>query len=438
VLASRQEDDVLPRYGRVRRRTEALAHALSAEDMMVQSMPDASPTKWHLAHTTWFFEEFVLARFDPAHRWHDERWRVLFNSYYDSVGPRHSRAGRGLLSRPSLDQIRAWRASIDEQVVALLARGHPETLAATILGIHHEQQHQELILTDIKHALWCNEMRPPYATTPGPSRSTEAHARDCRPLEWLAFDGGTGHVGYDGEDFAFDNERPSHPVIVAPFALASRLVNNAEYLRFVEDGAYERPELWLSDGWAAVRALGWNAPLYWEASPADAVPRGARIDRPPGPGTREHFTLRGPSALDPQAPVSHVSLYEADAYARWARSRLPTEFEWEIAAGRCGDDGAESNFVELGWLEPLPARPDRTQLLGDAWEWTASAYLPYPRFRPLPGELGEYNGKFMSGQMVLRGGSCLSAGDHIRPTYRNYFPPATRWQVSGIRLAQDR
>jgi ergothioneine biosynthesis protein EgtB len=435
VLASPQEDGVLPRYGSVRRRTEALAHALSAEDMMVQSMPDASPTKWHLAHTTWFFEEFVLARFDRAHRWYDPRWRVLFNSYYDSVGPRHSRAGRGLLSRPSLDEIRAWRAAVDEQVVALLARGQPEALAATLLGTHHEQQHQELILTDIKHALWCNEMQPSYATTPAPNRPTEADARDGRPLEWLAFDGGTGSIGYDGEGFAFDNERPAHRVIVAPFALASRLVTNAEYLRFVEDGGYERPELWLSDGWTAVRALGWNAPLYWEASPADAVPRGTPIHRPSG--TWEHFTLRGPSQLDPQAPVSHVSLYEADAYARWAGSRLPTEFEWEIAAGRWGDIGAESNFVELGWLEPVPARPDRTQLFGDAWEWTASAYLPYPRFRPLPGELGEYNGKFMSGQMVLRGGSCLSAEDHIRPTYRNYFPPATRWQVSSIRLARD-
>jgi ergothioneine biosynthesis protein EgtB len=420
-LASRQEEGILPRYRRVRRRTEALAEALSAEDMMVQSMPDASPTKWHLAHTTWFFEEFVLARFDPSHRWYDAQWRVLFNSYYDSVGPSHSRAGRGVLSRPSIDQVRAWRASIDEQVVALLVRGEPEALAATILGTHHEQQHQELILTDIKHALSCNETRPSYATKPAPIRPRAADAPTPGPLEWLSFEGGIGTVGYDAGGFAFDNERPAHPVIVAPFALASRLVTSAEYLRFIEDGAYERPELWLSDGWATVRALGWNAPLYW--------------DRPSG--TWEQFTLRGSSALDPEAPVSHVSLYEADAYARWAQSRLPTEFEWEIAAQRCGGHDAQSNFVELGWLEPVPVRPGGTQLYGDAWEWTASAYLPYPHFRPLPGELGEYNGKFMSGQMVLRGGSCLSPSDHIRSTYRNYFPPATRWQMSGIRLARD-
>ncbi|MGA3124191.1 MAG: ergothioneine biosynthesis protein EgtB [Polyangiaceae bacterium] len=409
---------VLSRYRRVRRRTEALVEPLSVEDMSVQSMPDASPTKWHLAHTTWFFEEFVLARFASAHRWHDERWRALFNSYYEAVGPRHPRPERGLLSRPSIEQIWTWRIRVDEQIEALLSRADPEAIATTLLGTHHEQQHQELILTDIKHAFSRNELHPAYSSATAPSE-TPPSAR--AGLEWLSVAERVAGAGHSSDGFAFDNERPRHRLIVTPFAIADRLVTNAEYMHFIEDGAYGRPELWLADGWATVRTCGWIAPLYWEGHA----------------GAWRRFTLWGLQDLEPNAPVSHVSLYEADAYARWANARLPTEYEWEVAAEQRADEIGEGNFIESGWLEPVVAAPDRSQFFGDAWEWTGSAYLPYPRFRPLAGPLGEYNGKFMSGQVVLRGGSCLSPRDHIRATYRNFFSPATRWQVSGIRLARD-
>jgi ergothioneine biosynthesis protein EgtB len=405
------------RYSQVRGRTEALAAPLSVEDMLVQSMPDASPTKWHLAHTTWFFEEFVLARFDPAHRWHDERWRFLFNSYYEAAGPRHPRPARGLLSRPSLDEVRAWRARVDERVVALIATGEAGVLPIVLLGTHHEEQHQELILTDAKHALAANPLRPAYAGAAAtrPPRAPPA-------LEWLSHEGGMASIGHDGAGFAFDNEGPRHRVLAGSFLLASRAVTNAEYARFVDDGGYERPELWLSDGWATATTEGWKAPLYWERRA----------------GGWDVFTLRGVEPLEDGAPVTHVSLYEADAYARWAGHRLPTESEWEIAAtGRA----IEGNFLESGRLaaSAVEGRGEggELQLFGDAWEWTASAYLPYPKFRPLAGALGEYNGKFMSGQMVLRGGSCLSPRAHLRASYRNFFPPHTRWQMTGIRLAQD-
>ena len=403
----------------------ALAAPLSAEDMLVQSMADASPTKWHLAHTTWFFEEFVLARFDPAHRWDDERWRTLFNSYYESAGPRHPRMARGLLSRPSLQEVRAWRARVDEQVLALLRVADPGALAVTLLGTHHEEQHQELILTDAKHALGSNPLFPAYATV---ARSRVPAARDGAALRWCANEECIALVGHDGDGFAFDNEGPRHRALVGAFLLASRLVTNREYARFIADGGYERPELWLSDGWATARTERWGAPMYWE-----------RRD-----GSFWHFTLEGVQPLEDDAPVCHTSFYEADAYARWAGARLPTEDEWEVsAAGRA----VEGNFLETGRLAPAPVESgdgghDRdagrpSQLFGDAWEWTASAYLPYPRFRPLDGALGEYNGKFMSGQMVLRGGSCLSPHAHLRASYRNFFPPQTRWQMTGIRLACD-
>jgi formylglycine-generating enzyme required for sulfatase activity len=440
-------DAVARRYARVRARTKALAGPLSAEDAMVQSMPEASPAKWHLAHTTWFFEEFVLGRFDPTHRWRNPGWRVLFNSYYEGVGPRHPRPARGVLSRPSLDEVLAWRAAVDEGVLSLLHRTEGESaLEAALLGTHHEEQHQELLLTDAQHALFSNELRPAYLdrTLPVPS------ARGGPALRWSSFDEavvelGAPRVELDGprldgprkdmpeggghspvarerraEGFAFDNETPRHRALVGAFGLASRLVTNAEYAGFVTEGGYQRPALWLSDGWTAAQEGGWKAPLYWEGGP---------------PGERA-FGMRGVSALDPDAPVAHVSYYEADAYARWSGSRLPTEAEWERAAsGR----RVEGNFVDDGRMTPARAEEgdETAQLFGDVWEWTASAYLPYPRFRPLDGALGEYNGKFMSGQMVLRGGSCFSPREHLRASYRNFFPPHARWQVSGLRLARD-
>jgi ergothioneine biosynthesis protein EgtB len=407
-------DDVARRYARVRARTEALAAPLSAEDAMVQSMPDASPAKWHLAHTTWFFEEFVLARLDAGHRWRDERWRVLFNSYYEAVGPRHARPARGVLSRPSLDEVRAWRAWVDDQVLTRLRGADEAALAVVLLGTHHEEQHQELLLTDVQHALSCNELQPAY-------RPAEARpSREAPPLRWVAFDERVVQLGHDGAGFAFDNETPRHRALVGAFRLASRLVTGAEYAAFVDDGGYARPDLWLSDGWAASQAGAWRGPLYWAGS---------------GGGTA--FGLRGEQPIDPHAPVAHVSFYEADAYARWAGARLPTEQEWERAAQ---GGPVAGNFVESDLLAPAPAPSAAEgvqQLFGDVWEWTASAYLPYPRFRPLEGALGEYNGKFMSGQMVLRGGSCFSPQDHLRASYRNFFPPGARWQMSGIRLARD-
>jgi ergothioneine biosynthesis protein EgtB len=412
------------RYRTVRARTEALAAPLSAEDAGMQSMPDASPAKWHLAHTTWFFEEFVLGRFERGHRWRDERWRMLFNSYYEAVGPRHARPQRGLLSRPSLEEVRAWRASVDDRMLRLLG-GEPvdrALLEVALLGTHHEEQHQELLLTDVQHAFWFNPLRPAYR-----SRESAPARGDAAPCSWVSVDERVVEIGHAGEAFAFDNETPRHRAIVGPFRLASRLVTNAEWLAFVDDRGYDRAELWLSDGWAAARANDWRAPLYWEKADSGW----------------QAFGMRGMGPLALHAPVAHVSYYEADAYARWAGARLPTEGEWEaVASAR----PVEGNFVDDGELAPSPApapapapsgAPAPAQLFGDAWEWTASAYLPYPRFRPVEGALGEYNGKFMSGQMVLRGGSCFSPRDHLRATYRNFFPPHVRWQVSGVRLARD-
>ncbi len=436
---------IAQRYRSVRAQPAAIAAPLTPEDMLVQSMPDASPTKWHLAHTTWFFEEFVLAPFDPTQRWTDNPWRVLFNSYYVSVGPSHPRAARGVLSRPSLAEVRAWRARVDERMDRLLTTTRPSTLEpalleAALLGTHHEEQHQELLLTDIKHAIFQNPTQPAYANSreavprsagegPEPHGPIDA-AHRASAAEWVTYPKQTARVGHDDAGFAFDNERPAHDVLVGPFALASRLVTNAEYARFIEAGGYERAEFWLSDGFSKRVDGGWIAPLYWEnreGSTQDAA-------------GRRSFTLHGPATLAPAAPVCHLSYYEADAYARWAGARLPTEQEWEVAAH---DVPLAGNFVDTRRLSPrpmstaVPAGGGVAQLFGDVWEWTASAYLPYPRFKPLAGNVGEYNGKFMSGQMVLRGGSCFSPWQHLRKTYRNYFPPPTRWQMAGIRLAQD-
>ncbi len=415
------------RFARVRRFTEDLARPLSPEDCGLQSMPDASPTKWHLAHTTWFFEALALgpageAPFDPA-------FGYLFNSYYEGIGPRHARGRRGMLSRPSLAEVLAYRADVDRRVLARLAHPSPSPeLCATVdLGLHHEQQHQELILTDVKHALSESPLRPAYraAASPGgaPARAPAQPAQPQGDLGWIDHAEGVLSVGHDGAGFAFDNEAPRHPVYLRAFRLADRLVTSGEVMEFIADGGYARPELWLSDGWAAARAGGWEAPLYWE-------PQG---------GSFAIFTLDGVRPVDPREPACHLSFYEADAFARWAGARLPTEAEWEVVASQAPVAG---NFAESGRLHPAAAgaRGDGgagAQLFGDTWEWTASAYLPYPGFRPWEGAVGEYNGKFMSGQMVLRGGSCATPESHVRASYRNFFPPGARWQFSGIRLARD-
>jgi ergothioneine biosynthesis protein EgtB len=412
------------RYRQVRRVTEALAEPLSPEDCQVQSMPDASPTKWHLAHTTWFFETFVLAA-RPGYQPFHAGWGYLFNSYYEAVGQRHARAHRGLLSRPSLDEVRRYRRHADEAMLHALEAGLDERLAFVAeLGLHHEQQHQELILTDIKHALASNPFSCAYAAAAAapPARAAAA----ARPQGWVEHAGGLVEIGVAaagaaGVPFAFDNESPRHRVFLRPFALADRLVTCGEYRAFVDDGGYRRPELWLSDGWAAVAAEDWTAPLYWR----DAA------------GAREIFTLTGTRPLDDAEPVAHVSYYEADAYARWAGARLPTEAEWEaVAAGRAAD----GNLADTGELHPRSApagAPVPVQLYGDVWEWTQSPYVAYPGFHPAAGALGEYNGKFMCNQLVLRGGSCLTPRSHIRPSYRNFFPPGARWQMTGLRLARD-
>ncbi|MEJ0026231.1 MAG: ergothioneine biosynthesis protein EgtB [Rhizomicrobium sp.] len=379
---------LLADYAAVRRHTEALAAPLSAEDQNVQSMPDASPTKWHLAHTTWFFEAVVLGKFQPDHRPFDPAYAYLFNSYYEGLGARHPRPQRGLLSRPALDEILEYRLHVDEAIARLIEEHATDVSELLTLGLHHEQQHQELILTDILHAFSCNPLLPAYAP-----QLAEA-VRPAAPPSWIGHPGGIVEVGHAGAGFAFDNETPRHRVLLRPFRIAARPVTNGEFLAFIADGGYRRPEFWLSDGWAFVQREALNAPLYWLGEP----------------GGWRAFSLHGPHALEEHAPVAHVSFYEAAAYAAWAGARLPTEFEWEAA---------------------LP--PGQ----GAVWEWTRSSYDPYPGYRPFEGEVAEYNGKFMSGQMVLRGGSVATPRGHIRPTYRNFFPPSARWQFSGIRLAGD-
>ncbi|HEX6268423.1 MAG TPA: ergothioneine biosynthesis protein EgtB [Burkholderiales bacterium] len=397
------------RYAAIRAQTEALAAPLTAEDCALQSMPDASPVKWHLGHTTWFFETFVLERALPDFAPYRAEFRTLFNSYYVGVGPRHPRPERGLLSRPSLGEVLAYRASVDERM-AKVFKGERRLSALIELGLHHEQQHQELILTDLKHLLSRNPLQPSYSQRKAPAGSAVAEMR------FVAFPEGMRQIGHDGGSFAFDNEAPRHRVYLRAYALAERLVTNREYQAFMADGGYERPELWLSEGWDVRQAQGWRAPLYWS--------------------DKSQFTLQGARPIEPDEPVVHVSFFEAEAYARWAGARLPGEAEWEIAAQAHWAEAAarSGNFLESGRLHPAPGAP---QFFGDAWEWTTSTYGPYPGFRAAEGAVGEYNGKFMVNQYVLRGGSCATPASHIRHTYRNFFPAAARWQFSGIRLARD-
>ncbi len=401
-------------YTGVRTHSAALAAPLSAEDCQVQSMPDVSPTKWHLAHVTWFFEQFILSDVPGYEVFHD-RYGFLFNSYYYTVGDMHLRPRRGLLSRPSLDEIRAYRAHVDEAMVRLLeSRGDDPKLAALVtLGLNHEQQHQELMLMDIKHVLSCNPLKPVYRD--GPAPGTEP----APPLGFIGHPGGVQEIGAGGGGFTFDNETPRHRVWLDPFEIADRPVSNAEYRAFMDDGGYRNNELWLSDGWATVQKEGWDRPLYWEAD------------------LESEFTLHGLEAIDPGAPVCHLSYYEADAYARWAGARLPSEAEWEVIAASAPVAGRFGDSPRLHpSATPCPgAGPAR--MYGDVWQWTASGYQPYPGFRPLEGSLGEYNGKFMISQMVLRGGACVTPAGHVRPTYRNFFYPHQRWPFAGARLARN-
>ena len=408
-------EDLAARYREARERTLGLCEGLTAEDMMVQSCAEASPAKWHLAHTTWFFESFVLGEFGRDYRVFDERFRWLFNSYYQSFAAFPDKRLRASFSRPGLEEVLAYRAHVDAAMAQLLAgEVAEEALSRIELGVNHEEQHQELLLTDVQHALWTNPLRPAYR------EGGSELAGEVGALEFVRFGGGLHEIGHGGEGFSFDNERPRHRVWLEEFGLAKRLVTVGEYAAFMADGGYERAELWLSDGWRTVQAEGWRAPLYWRKDETSW-----RV-----------YGLRGESALEAVAgsPVAHVSYYEADAYARWAGKRLATEAEWEVAAAGVAVEG---NLLETGRLRPVAAAgAGLQQMFGDCWEWTGSAYLGYPGFRPLAGALGEYNGKFMSGLMVLRGGSCVTPGKHIRASYRNFFAPETRWQFSGIRLAE--
>jgi ergothioneine biosynthesis protein EgtB len=404
------------RFIETRRFTEHLCQPLATEDFVVQAMPDASPTRWHLAHTTWFFETFVLARWEPDYRPISADYQFLFNSYYNTVGEQFPRSQRGLLTRPTVAEVFAYRHAVDERMTKLLASAVNAELAEAVeLGIQHEQQHQELILTDLKYLLSCNPLAPIYRAVEQPA--TVQHL----PARWKSIDARVVSIGHAGDCFAFDNERPRHEVLLRPFALQNRLVMAGEYLNFMLDGGYDRPELWLSLGWATVREHRWRAPLYW-------------LERD---GAWQEFKLGGLRVVQHNAPVTHVSYFEADAYARWAGARLPTEAEWEYAAARLPVSGS---FVERELFHPSPSSHNDNglaQLFGEAWQWTQSPYTPYPGYAPPAGALGEYNGKFMCNQFVLRGGSCATPASHIRATYRNFFPPETRWQFSGIRLARD-
>jgi len=434
------------RFRSVRRRTVAICQSLTPEDMMVQSTAEASPAKWHLAHTAWFFESFVLREYQRGYQLFNPDFAWLFNSYYQTFASFPEKRLRASFSRPGVDEVLRFRTHVDEAIEALLEGNPPvEALQRIELGINHEEQHQELILTDILNAFYVNPLRPVYLAQGTELWVQKRDAEHASPQRFLRFEGGVREAGHAGDGFCFDNELPRHRVWLEPYALAERLVTCSEYLEFMEDGGYRRPDLWLSDGWNAVQDRGWSAPLYWSS----------------GSGEWSIFTLRGEQPLSRRknAPVSHLSYYEADAYARWAGYRLPTEIEWEAAAeGRL----ISGNLLDTSRLMPVPASemeegdaprgqsgggvallPENPagpfkrpwQLFGDCWQWTSSAYLGYPGFRPLPGSLGEYNGKFMSGQMVLRGGSCVTPRSHIRASYRNFFTPDTRWQFSGIRLA---
>jgi ergothioneine biosynthesis protein EgtB len=408
-------------FGRVRSLTERLASVLSAEDQTVQTMPDVSPTKWHRAHVTWFFETFILGEYASTYEPFDDAYAYIFNSYYEAVGARHPRPERGLLSRPGIEEIARYRSHVDTAMQPLLrdpARpGMPELIT---LGLHHEQQHQELLLMDIKHVLSRNPLHPVYLR--GEPTGISGHPPKAG---WLEHDGGPVEIGHDGQGFGFDNEFPRHTVSLTPFGLADRPVTCGEWLSFMEDDGYRRPEFWLSDGWSVVNSERWEAPLYWTRDPDD-------------PDRWLQFTLAGLRPVDPDEPVCHVSYYEADAFAHWTGMRLPTESEWEtIAAAHGGGENFLSDDVfDRGAPHPHPAT-DTNGLFGDTWEWTSSAYSPYPGFRAAPGAVGEYNGKFMVSQYVLRGGCCATPAGHTRTTYRNFFPPGARWQFGGLRLARD-
>lgn len=406
------------RYRAVRAATERLAAPLSAEDACAQSMPDTSPAKWHLAHTAWFFETVVIEALEPGYRSAFDGFRVLFNSYYQGIGRQHARPSRGLLTRPSLTEVLAYRHAIDERIHAHLARGLPSAADALVeLGLHHEQQHQELLLMDVLHLFAQNPLLPAYADLPLPPPAPGATTS-----AWRSYAGGLVDIGAASDAFAFDNERPRHRAWLAPYRLAQRPVTNVEFAAFIADGGYRNPLLWLADGWATVQREGWAHPAYW-------------LPRDGGSESHDEFTLGGARPLSPHAPVCHVSFYEADAYARWAGARLPTEHEWEHAAAGLPLVG---NFVDDGLLHPAAGRDGAlVQMFGDVWEWTASSYSPYPGFKPLAGAVGEYNGKFMANQMVLRGGCCVSPRDHLRASYRNFFYPHQRWQFAGLRLARD-
>lgn len=408
-------------FAATRTLTTSLVASLSDADATVQSMADASPAKWHLAHTTWFFETFILRDHLPGYQLFDDRYPYLFNSYYEAEGARHPRAARGLLSRPSLADILAWRLAVDAALLAALDRLPLDALALVELGIAHEQQHQELLLTDIKHLFACNPLGPALWPAPPLRPATQT------PMVWIDGAQGEQWIGHDGVGFAFDCEGPRHAVLLTPHQLASRPVSNGEWAAFIADGGYRTASLWLADGWTWLQTEGVRAPLYWR-------------DGPDGP---EHFTLSGWQGRDPAGPVTHISLYEADAYATWAGARLPTEAEWEVAFANADPNGGQQldgpgNCTPSTLSAPDPAGAmELSQGFGDIWEWTGSAYRPYPAFRVAPGAVGEYNGKFMSGQFVLRGGSCATPRGHLRATYRNFFYPHQRWQFTGLRLARD-
>ncbi|WP_371740616.1 ergothioneine biosynthesis protein EgtB [Methyloligella sp. GL2] len=411
-----EDDPLLARLMQTRRTSLSLAAPLSDEDQVVQAMDDASPTKWHLAHVTWFFEAFVLKSFLPGYRIYDEAFEYCFNSYYDTVGDRHPRAKRGLLTRPSAEQVRGYRAYVDQALETLFQEelsGEARDLIE--LGINHEQQHQELALTDILSLFAAEPLRPAYREGP-----MGTNAESPAPLTWSSFDGGIFEVGHDGNGFAYDNEGPRHEQLIRPFKLANRCVTNAEWIEFIEDGAYRVPTLWLSDGWARIQRKGWEMPLYWEKADGGYL----------------QMSLRGFRPVDPAAPVTHISFFEADAFARWAGARLPSEFEWEVASRDLPETG---RTLGADHLRPMPAASGEglQQMFGDVWEWTASAYLAYPGFKPAVGAVGEYNGKFMCNQFVLKGGSCATPEGHIRRSYRNFFYPFQRWQFTGLRLAAD-
>jgi ergothioneine biosynthesis protein EgtB len=411
---SRSPEPLPSRYRRVRSLSPAICEPLQTEDYVVQSMPDASPAKWHLAHTSWFFEQFLLRQFMSGYRVFHPRFEYLFNSYYQTVGPMHQRPQRGQLTRPTVREVMSYRAHVDEHMQKLIDTRPDDdrVVSLTMLGLNHEQQHQELLLTDIKHLFSCNPLLPAYREQPPRASGSVG------PIHFLSFEGGVRDIGASGKHFCFDNELPRHRTLVEPYALADRLVTNGEYLEFIRDGGYRRPEFWLSDGWSTVVREGWTRPIYWAES----------LDG--------EFTLHGLQPLRTAAPVCHVSFYEADAFARWAGARLPSEAEWELAAESLPVIG---NLLNTGALHPVAAgvQPGMKQMFGDVWEWTASPYSAYPGYQPPPGALGEYNGKFMCNQLVLRGGSCATPADHIRASYRNFFYADARWQFMGVRLARN-